>query len=316
MMRKAFWFLCHAACLGLIGLLIAGFLQHYHPVFDSFSHFRMIFLVMLAGVSMVFLLAKHWITTGICLFFIFLSIFLTSPYLPCFTPSDDNPTSGQTGSIIRVVQMNLRFDNPTPDMAIDQLKSANADIMLLQEVTLITQPVLVAFKNTHPHQLSCQIKGVGSVAILSKHAFAVGGRKKCARFFGYATAQVTIKGQTVTLASFHSRWPWPYGQKKQVSRLQSDFASLAHPLILAGDFNAAPWSAVVQSIAKQSRTRVAPGLKLTWAPRLLEFKTRIGGLLPIDHILVSPKFDIVSQKILGDGGSDHLPILTTLLLRD
>lgn len=215
---------------------------------------------------------------------------------------------------MRVVQMNLRFNNQESDRAIAVLKSARADILLLQEVTRTTERVMSAFKASHPYQVSCQKRGVGSVAIVSRYPFADETSQKCARFFGYASAKILINGQKIALASFHSRWPWPSRQATQITQLESEFEQLSPPLILAGDFNAAPWSAAVRRVVDITDTRIVPGLKLTWAPRFVEFKTTIGALLPIDHILVSSTFWVQSRKVLDDGGSDHFPVLTELIL--
>lgn len=313
-MRKFIKLTAMLASVCLIAVLVLGWLQTLHPAFDSLSHFRLHFAGLLLALTLGFLLAKMWKRAFVSVFVIATSLFLSSPYLPIMGPQELLPITSPSGIPIRVVQMNLRFNNQESDRAISVLKNAKADILLLQEVTLVTERVLTSFKNTHPYQVSCQKRGVGSVAIVSRYPFADDTSQKCARFFGYASAKILIDGQKIDLASFHSRWPWPSRQSRQITQLESEFEKLGQPLILAGDFNAAPWSAAVRRVADITHTRIVPGLKLTWAPRFVEFKTTIGALLPIDHILISPRFRVHSRKVLNDGGSDHFPVLTELRL--
>ena len=305
------------ACLklGVASLLlaiIAGWFQELHPAFDSFSHFRLVFCTIAVPVVLVLLLGRAFVWAGVITLVVVISLYLTTPYLTNFGPLH---TPAPPENELRVVQMNLRFNNPTPQKAVAAIRPGRADVILLQEVTHLTQGVMTAFLDTYPHQISCQIRGVGSVAILSRFNFLENRPDNCARFFGFAHARIRFKGQIITLANFHSRWPWPRRQEEHIDRLEPRFRMLGSPLILAGDFNAAPWSAAVKRVATLTKTVIAEGLVLSWAPRLTELKLSVGPLLPIDQTLVSPSLKVVSRTIMEEGGSDHFPILTILDIR-
>ncbi len=314
MTRSKIFKLLSAGSAGLIVLLAAGWLQNVHPAFDSLSHFRLHFSAALFCLLPILIMLRYWILGGAGIIAIALSLFLTAPYLPNFATMSSQASGSGQQPIIRLVQMNLRFNNKTPQRAADAIRLGDPDILLLQEVTEKTVVVLDAFLPTHPHQLACHRFGVGSVAIASRFPFADQESKYCAPTFGFASAQLRMGEQVLHVASFHSLWPWPFRQARQINYLSEHFKALRHPLVLAGDFNASPWSAAVQSVAEKSRTRVAKGMLMSWAPRQLAVKEWLGPILPIDQVMTSPRFKILSRTRLGDGGSDHFPILTQLQL--
>ena len=82
--------------------------------------------------------------------------------------------------------------------------------------------------------------------------------------------------------------------------------------VVAGDLNAAAWSAVtglMQRIGGLLDPRIGRGFFLpfpTWLPAPLRF--------PIDHVLSTPEFRLLTIELLPDIGSDHLPLLARLCL--
>ncbi|NKB51612.1 MAG: hypothetical protein GKR97_05215 [Rhizobiaceae bacterium] len=311
--------LCSA---GLILLLISGWLQDFHPAFDSPSHFRLHFAALLAIVSILLLFVRGWIWTLAGLVIIAISVGLTHPYLPGVEVnsgqaqlSKSNDETGDQTNVLRLVQMNLRFINTQYRKAIKVISGAEPDIILLQEITRINEKLLEDFIHSHPHQVYCHRQGIGSVAILSRYPFSAANRNQCLWRLGFARAEVLINGRPFNLASLHSRWPWPFSQSRQLQALRGDMEALSHPAILAGDFNSAPWSAAVSKTANITGTKVAPGLLMSWGSPFAAFRQHIGPVLPIDHVLISPQLGFLSREILEDGGSDHFPILTRIKIR-
>jgi endonuclease/exonuclease/phosphatase (EEP) superfamily protein YafD len=94
-----------------------------------------------------------------------------------------------------------------------------------------------------------------------------------------------------------------------VPRVSAVLSGLGDSAIVAGDFNAVPWSWTVRRITGEGRFRHVGGLGSTWLflglPDLL--RRHVG--LPIDHVLVKGGVLTLSARKLEDVGSDHLPIL-------
>jgi len=59
---------------------------------------------------------------------------------------------------------------------------------------------------------------------------------------------------------------------------------LAGPVILADDFNAAPWSHAVAKVAEASRTKMVPGIRMTIDVNAIPWLPSVP--IPIDHALL------------------------------
>ena len=308
------------AAAGMIFLLIAGWMQNIHPAFDSPSHFRLHLVSALVVTGLVLLVFRCWVWAMAGLLVAAISIGLTLPYLPgsgginaqaaLVENIDDDPAN-----ILRVVQANVRYNNAETHKASKIIAAAKPDIILLQEITRISEGILTDFEDSHPHQVFCHRQGVGSVAILSRFPLGNPNRRQCLWRLGFARADFVINGKPVAFASFHSRWPWPFSQPRQLQALRPEFEQLGHPVILAGDFNATPWSAAVQQTAEITGSKIASGLHFTWGSPATQLRQLMGPVLPIDQIMISPELSYLSRRVLPDSGSDHYPVLTRIRLR-
>jgi endonuclease/exonuclease/phosphatase (EEP) superfamily protein YafD len=213
---------------------------------------------------------------------------------------------------INMIQFNLSFRNPRPKAVADFIRAADADIVTLQEVTDKTVKVLELLAKDYPTRIRCRYARVGSVAVLSRLPAAKGKAQGCVDGQGMTWIRVVAGGQELTVASVHLHWPWPFQQYRQIGELERYLRELPRPVLLAGDFNAAPWSHAVDRIAKASGASVAPGLRFSfdiefndWAPPLP---------IPIDHILLPGDVTPLDVRLGPELGSDHRPIVARLAL--
>ena len=91
---------------------------------------------------------------------------------------------------------------------------------------------------------------------------------------------------------------------------QSQIIGNVESVIVAGDFNTAPWSSPFRKLLRLTNmrnTNAGYGMQSTWNSNSPTFLR-----MPIDHILCSRKFKVTFRKVGGDVGSDHLPVLATL----
>lgn len=300
------------AAIGLVLLLVAGWFQNIHPAFDSFSHFRHLFAALLFADAFLLLFVAPPIWSLGSAAVLAVTVWLSAPYLP-WSGLDSQKTAADT---IRVLQFNLRFNNTQLAELADSIRASDADVVLLQEVTRQNIGVLSVLKDSFPHQLECSAFRVGSVALLSRFPLVKDGSPLCSRFEGFLSARLAIGSRKLTVASFHSKWPWPGGQEAQLAGLADRFANLPRPAVLAGDFNAAPWSAAVQRVARQAALTIVPGLKLTWRPRTNSSGSFLPALLSLDQIMASSELLPVARDAAGDSVSDHLPVMTEFVWRD
>jgi endonuclease/exonuclease/phosphatase (EEP) superfamily protein YafD len=92
-------------------------------------------------------------------------------------------------------------------------------------------------------------------------------------------------------------WPpqlqWAGLHRSQMEAITRVAAAAAPPLVVAGDFNAAPWSHTMRELAEHSQVRlVRRGLDLTKT-----FYPLPGFGLPLDHVLVSDGWRVLTLDL-------------------
>ena len=106
----------------------------------------------------------------------------------------------------------------------------------------------------------------------------------CVEGEGLAWVRIEFGGKPVTIAGLHLDWPYPYDQPTQIDALEPQLKALPRPIIVGGDFNAAPWSHAVARIAQETGTSVVGGLRMSW--RVLPKWAASVPMLPLDQILL------------------------------
>lgn len=284
--------------LGAVGALAGlffGLLQTLHPAMDSFSHFRVHFAAVLVLCALfLLLLARGWRR------WVMLLPALAAGFW-VWVQASAGPPADARRSDLRVVQFNMNYGNPVAGRVAARLSALDADVVAVQEVTRAHEAALRGISH-YPHQAHCAFRAyVGGVSILSKHPLS---EVVCRNGEGLVTARVAAPGGAVTVASLHTYWPWPYSQHAQISEWRPALQALAGPVIVMGDFNAAPWSHATRRIEAASRTRVVPGLRMT-----IEV---MGVPIPIDHVLLSRELCGLAARVDGPLGSDHFPVVVEI----
>src|SRR5262245_10950743 len=118
--------------------LVLGFLNAWHPAFDSLSHFRA-HLAVLLGVTAVPLLATAvWREGAVALVLVIVSIWtIVGPLpLPGLTPvsAASEPTDGKSATY-RFLHLNVRYDNPNPEKVLSLIGRVQPDVIALNEVS-------------------------------------------------------------------------------------------------------------------------------------------------------------------------------------
>lgn len=293
MMRRALAGLTGAAAFALAALVLFSLLAPWLPAADSVAHFRHILAGMLAVVALG-ALALRLRRAGAAALATAALAFAAMPQL--LPPAETDAPAG-----LVLVQANLNYANrETPGLGD---LADGADFLAFQEVSEFNGHALEALRADFPAQMRCPLTRRMHVAILSRRPALAAG---CAE--GLAWMRVDLGGREVTVASLHLHWPWPFGQRAQIERLRPALEALARPVILAGDFNAAPWSAAVGDIARWTGTEVVPGLRTTIRPRLPYLGLRLG--LPVDHVLLPPEVRALRIELAEPVGSDHRQVRT------
>ncbi len=123
---------------------------------------------------------------------------------------------------------------------------------------------------------------------------------------------VQLPSACVTVIATHPMPPlsalFHRARNARLNALAVEAAASAQPTVIAGDLNATPWSSAFSGLADLGLRR-ASDLRPSW-PSIGQ------GLLgiPIDHVLVSQNWSVVSSTRGAAIGSDHFPLLARLHL--
>ncbi|MCF3932133.1 endonuclease/exonuclease/phosphatase family protein [Acuticoccus sp. M5D2P5] len=286
--------------------LILGFLGPAHPFFDSFAHFRAQLgaVTLIAGLMSVFAArgASRFVG-GLATIVAMAALWTVSPYVTTY-----GSTASAQPQTYTLLQMNV-FHGANLDAALDRIRTVAPDIVTLEEVTETGAARFAEVRDLYPFQRLCKASGYSpGQAILSRHPF-IGAPPICRPESGFLAQRIEIDGAELTLVAQHLSWPWPHGQWEVVDALAPTLGTLDWPVMIGGDFNAAPWSASVRRYAARSGTSPVGGIGPTWMhPKLLDTIPFWVGL-PIDNVLVSRGIHVVSAGTEAPTESDHLPVV-------
>jgi len=212
------------------------------------------------------------------------------------------------GAGIKVASVNVHLDNTQPQKLLQWVAQEQPDVLMLQEVTPAMQPWLQSLREAYPHGLQQLRDDPFGLAVLSKtplvdvQAEALPGQPPFMR------TVLRHGGRDVVLYAVHPMPPISPAMLAERNELMAHIAQRtaedAKPALVAGDFNASPWSSAFAPLQAQGLQR-ATGLWPTW--RLLG--------LPIDHVVASAAHWRVLRAGVGpDVGSDHRPVWVQLVL--
>ena len=313
--------------LGLLILLgtslsaftLGSFLGRFHWTLDLFSHFHLQYAALLGLCFVATLLLRERLLAALLLPALLANITLLAPFfLPSSGPAEASMTrtTDAPPRTLSVMALNVYMDNDNYAAISDYLREENADVEMLSE----NKPALMrALKETvvdlYPHIYDESARGTYGLALLSRHPFeearsvSLGGR-------GRRILEVTLaEPAPVTFFGVHPLPPlgsrWAARRNDELAAVGRLVQGTTNPVVLLGDFNASPWSRPIKQLTRTTALRFANlgfGIRPTWSYRSPLLSA------PIDHIFVSPAWQVSSYHVGRAVGSDHLPVVAELVL--
>lgn len=210
---------------------------------------------------------------------------------------------GATDGELRVYSKNLFHNNTEIEPIVSDILAANVDLVMLQELVDENAHILARLEATFPHQHVCRYSGRIRIAVLSRHPMTA--KRLCSGNRSTAGAQVKVNDQQVWAISVHVPHPWPTDTAQTEAEVLRLLAALEPPVVVAGDFNAFPWTPRVLEIARASGTKLAGPARRTY--------THLGLPFPIDHALAPGGG---STQLRPKLGSNHWGLVANLSLTE
>jgi endonuclease/exonuclease/phosphatase (EEP) superfamily protein YafD len=216
---------------------------------------------------------------------------------------------GESGPRISVVSANVYFESSDARPLVQWVRKTNPDIVVLLEVT---PTYMASFDRLSGYrgQLTRYHQAAFGVAIRARHPVRSWQVVTSERGVPRIDAELIVDGRSVLVSAVHPIPP----RTVELHRLRNaelrDAARTARrlnrPAILAGDFNATPWSSAFAGIGAEEFRR-ATALWPTWQAG---WRGWMG--IPIDVIATNDRWQLVDAEVGPDIGSDHLPVRATL----
>lgn len=292
------------AGIGLTVATLLGFLGGLFWFFDLFSHFRVQYMqigLVLIGLALWKRLNKRAVALILlaCLNYAFvLPLYFGKP-----APVNEKP--------IRAMLMNLNASNGHTGQVLESIRTANPDLLLLEEVTPKWAAELAVLENDYKYRIAEPQEGCFGIMLLSKYPLK-NGRVVEIGSAGVPsiTADVYFPRGEVSIVGTHPVPPvggeYSTHRNNQLAALPAIVKAQKNPALLMGDLNTTPWSPHFTRLVRDSGLKNSMkgfGFQPTWPANLSLMR------IPLDHVLHSPEITIHNRMIGGDVGSDHFPVI-------
>lgn len=299
------WMLGAAATAGSV----LGLLGDRPWFLDLFAHFRFQYAVGLLWAVIGMAVFRRWKSTGVFGAALLLNVVLIAPLW--ITPSQP----AAEGPQLRLLAFNVLTANSQKSEVIDWANGEAADVLIMQEVNRAWIDQLDAGLSGYDRLPTDSIRedNFGMAVYLRRglkpqKAVAMSDPADVPRL----EVVLNLDGQHVRIIGAHTLPPvsatYSRFRSQQLAEAADRVNGSAELVVLAGDLNATRWSAPLRRLLRDTELRDSAegfGFQGTWPST---------GMIPIDHVLVSPGIRVEDRRVGPDLGSDHRAVVVDLRL--
>ncbi|MDX9973917.1 MAG: endonuclease/exonuclease/phosphatase family protein [FCB group bacterium] len=291
------------------GATLAAYLGRLHFLPELLTHFRGLYAVAALVLTAYLLMARSWRWAALGLAVAVVNLAHVAPY---YVP----PERTTAAPNLRMLTANVLSSNREHERLLSLIRAQKPDVVVLLEVDYVWFRAIASLRNDYPyvtHKLRHDNFGIAMISRLpftSQELLDLGGSHVPALL-----AQVKVAGHPVNLMAVHAFPPGEAAMARtrdaQLHAAAKHARKSAEPIVVCGDFNAAPWSPIFADTLSRSGLKDARrgfGTQGTWPAQYAPC------LIPLDHCLASPAIVVRRFQTLPGIGSDHLPILVELVV--
>lgn len=215
----------------------------------------------------------------------------------------------QAGSF-SLLSFNVMATNPEGGRIAAHLEETLPDVAILLEASAAAaeMPRLDA---AYPHRIGCAAPDNCDTVLLSRlpveasQIYRIGPFKR----ERLIVARIAVAGRSVTVMALHLSKPYfDDFAWIELSEVRALLRKVEGPLVLAGDFNAAPWAYWEARIASQMQLVPAPTFPATWPVALGDFG------VPIDNVFTREALVTRISALADPMGSNHRGLVATIAI--
>ncbi|KAJ55274.1 hypothetical protein ACMU_11275 [Actibacterium mucosum KCTC 23349] len=240
--------------------------------------------------------------------FVVLAALLLSSALVARHLVNSAPLAADREADLKVLFFNILQDNQYDalDLAA-QIVAADADIVVLAESEGLREGQAV-LQAAYPHVAVCE--GQCGLRVYFREAPAHVKLHKAAAFYDRKFIAAKLGFADVTVIAAHMLKPWieeqAVNQKRHLVRLVNRTQG---PVVVVGDFNAAPWAASLAALTWETQLRLPRRPIGSWPAKWGDYG------VPIDYVLTGREAQLLSLSPFGEGlGSNHRGFVAEIVL--
>jgi len=291
---------------------VLGFFGSQSAVFELCSHFRLQYGIFLLITALVVLKHKKFFAL-FCLAAACNLLLVGILYIPV---KSEVGTISSAHHELRLLDMNINFENRSPDLVNQEIQSVDADVVVIEELTAPLYGALEPSLRYYPYRVVALREDPFGIGIFSKTRFISSSDNPMKIPVSLViSAVIQPADKPVEIMAAHLLPPVRFDyydvDKKIVDMLAKTAHDFSGPKLIVGDLNATPWSAIFSRLVEKSGLQDSEkgfGLQPTWPCGEKFFQ------IPIDHCLVSSDCKIVQRSVGNETGSDHKPLVLRVLV--
>ena len=278
-------------------LAAAGYFGGEFLALDMLSHPRPIFAILLVGLALLLLIVRAWRRAAASL--------LIAVALAATIALDIRETQPEaetaTGPSFTLFSFNALFFNERGRDLADMIEDRQPDIAVIMEAEPLFDH-LDRLRALYPTVSGCEHKPTCQLLVLSR---LPGTDVRFSRLMWgierMAIVDFAVDGAPASLVAVHLSKPYhDDAQGQDIALITQRLEGLDGPMVIAGDFNAAPWSHVFARLVDDNGFASPGGYRSTWPASFGAYG------MPIDHVAVRGGAVVTAIRALDDPfGSNH-----------
>lgn len=291
---------------GLLVLTLAGSCGAWHWAFDLCSHFRWYYFVAAALFGILIWRKRRLAAMAALGVTLLWNGGLLAPY---YLPSSQ-PDIAEGGATVSLISLNVYTANTDKRAVIDYLRERSADLVVVMEVDERWEQALAELHDVYPHQFIQSRPDNFGIGLLSREPLARSQFVNAgSTHLPTIVARVEREGRALMIVATHPLPPIGASNTRerdaQLRAVADTVKASSLPCVVAGDFNATPWSSTFRDLTARSGLRdsaLGRGVQGSWNAKSPLMR------IPIDHVLVPASVRVFRRVVGPNVGSDHFPV--------
>lgn len=215
---------------------------------------------------------------------------------------------------IRLMSVNVNTANKRHEDLVNQIVSADPDILLLMEVNDKWVAALDDLRKTYPHSVIYPQEDNFGIALFSKNEPTISKVSISGQYrIPHTLTKISIGSSELTILGIHTLPPVSDGNSSDRNLTLQKIAEFTKNtdshIVVMGDLNVTPWSKHFKKLLLDGKLRNSQkgyGIQPTWPAQNIFMR------IPIDHCLTSEGIAVFSRQTGSAFGSDHFPIIVEI----